>query len=52
MARMMSFMQNCVTNIRQIVPHFAARFSGLIADLEAPADDSGKHWGLVQDAVY
>ena len=31
----------------QIVPPFAARFSGIFAEVEAPGDESGK-----QDAVY
>jgi len=32
-----------MTNFRQIVPIFAARFSGAFADAEAPCDESGKH---------
>jgi len=30
-------------NYRQIFPIFDARFSGVIADVEAPGDESGKH---------
>jgi len=36
-------MQNYMTNFRQILPSFAARFSGVFGDVEAPGDDSGKH---------
>jgi len=44
MARKRSFLQNYMTNVfRQIVPIFAARFSGVFADVEAPGDESGKH---------
>jgi len=32
-----------MTNFRQIVPHFAARFSGVFAEVEAPGDESGNH---------
>jgi len=32
-----------MTNIRQIVPLFAARFSGVFSDVEAPGGESGKH---------
>jgi len=32
-----------MTNIRRKVPIFAARFSGVFADVEAPGDESGKH---------
>jgi len=31
------------TNLQQIVPLFAASFSGDFADAEAPSDDSCKH---------
>jgi len=41
-----------VTNFRQIVPLFAARFSGVFADVEAPGDESGKHYEIAQVAVY
>jgi len=40
-----------MTNFRQIVPIFAARFSDVFADVEAPGDESGKHQNLAQDAV-
>jgi len=40
MARKRSFLQNYMTNLRQIVPVFAARFSVDFADAEAPGDDS------------
>jgi len=30
-----------MTNIRQIVTSFAARFSGVFAEVEAPGDESG-----------
>jgi len=36
-------MHNYMTNIRQRVPIFATRFSGVFADVEATGDDSGKH---------
>jgi len=36
-----------MTTFPQIVPHFAARFSGVIAEVEAPGDESGN-----QDVVY
>jgi len=42
MARKRSFLQKKMTNLRQIVPLFAARFSGDFADAEAPGDDSCK----------
>jgi len=29
--------------IQQIVPLFAARFSGVFAEVEAPGDESGNH---------
>jgi len=32
-----------MTNFRQILPPFAARFSGVFAEVEAPADESGNH---------
>jgi len=32
-----------MTNFRQIVPTFAARFSGVFADVEAPGDEIGNH---------
>jgi len=32
-----------MTNIRQIVPLFAATYSGVCADVEAPGEESGKH---------
>jgi len=32
-----------MTNLRQIVPIFASRFTGVFADLEAPGAESGKH---------
>jgi len=28
---------------RQIVPHFSARISGVLADVEAPGNESGNH---------
>jgi len=34
---------NCMTNVRQIVPLFADRFSVVFADVEASDDESGKH---------
>jgi len=43
MARKRSFLQNYMTNFLQIVPHFAARFSGVFADVEAPGDGSGNN---------
>jgi len=48
MARKRSFLQNYMTNLRQIVPLFAARFSGDFADAEAPGDDSCKHYELAR----
>ena len=41
-----------MTNFRQIVPIFAARFPGVFADVEAPGDESGKHEEIAQDTVY
>jgi len=41
-----------MTNFRQIVPIYAARFSGVFANVEAPGDESGKHKELAQDALY
>jgi len=41
-----------MTNFRQIVPIFAARFSGVFADVEAPGDERGKHLEFARDAVY
>jgi len=38
-----TFLQNYMTNIRQIFPHFAASFAGAFADVEAPCDESGNH---------
>ena len=35
--------RNYTTNVRQIVPLFAARFAGVFADVVAPGDDSRKH---------
>jgi len=32
-----------MTNFRQTLPVFAARYYGVFADVEAPGDDSGKH---------
>ena len=32
-----------MTNFRQIVPVFAAKFYGVFEDVEAPSDESGKH---------
>jgi len=52
MARKRSFLQNYMTNLRQIVPLFAARFSGDSGDAEATGDDSCKHYDLAHDAVY
>ena len=43
MARKLSFLQNYMTNVREIVPLFVAKFSGVFADVEAPGDESGKH---------
>jgi len=43
MARKRSFLKNYTTNVRQIVPLFAARFAGALADVEAPGDGSWKH---------
>jgi len=36
-------MQNYVTNLRQKIPNFTARFSVIFADVEAPGNGSGKH---------
>jgi len=36
-----------MTTFPQIVPPFAARFSGVLAEIEAPGDESGN-----QDVVY
>jgi len=52
MARKRSLLQHYMTNFRQIVPIFTARFSGVFADVEAPGDESEKHKELAQDAVY
>jgi len=41
-----------MTNFLQIVPIYAARFSGVFADVEAPGDDGGKHKELALNAVY
>jgi len=49
--RKRSFLQNYMTNFRQILP-FAARFSGVFAEVEAPVDESGNHWELSQDPMY
>jgi len=43
MARKWSFLENYTRNVRQIVPLFAARFAGVIADVVAPGDESSKH---------
>jgi len=43
MARMRSFLQNYMTKVLQIVPIFAARFSGFVAGVEASCDESDKH---------
>jgi len=43
MARKWSFLQNYKTTFRQIVPPFAARFSKVFADIEAPGDESENH---------
>jgi len=51
MARKRSFLQNCMTNLRQIFPLFAAMFSGDSADGEAPGDGSCKYEVLSHDAV-
>jgi len=32
-----------MSNNRQIVPPFAASFSGVFAEVEAPSDESGDH---------
>jgi len=42
MARKQSFLQNYMTNLRQIIPLFSPRISGDFADAEAPGDDSCK----------
>jgi len=36
-------MLNYMTNFRQIVPPFAARFSGVFADVEAPGVERRNH---------
>jgi len=41
-----------MTNIRQIVPLLAARFSGVLAEVEAPGDESGHHKELAQEPEY
>jgi len=41
-----------MTNLRQIVPLFAARFPGDFVDADAPGDDRFKHEKLAQDAEY
>jgi len=46
MARKQSFLQNYMTNLRQIVPLFAARFPGDFADADAPGDNRYKHLEL------
>jgi len=43
MARKGSILQNYKKSFRQIVPLFAARFSGVFADVEAPGDESRNH---------
>jgi len=43
MARKPSFLQDYMTNYRQIVLLFAARFSGVFAEVEAPGDESGNY---------
>jgi len=43
MVRKRSLLQHYTTNFRQIVPIFAARFSGVFAEREAPGDESEKH---------
>jgi len=43
MARKRSFLQNYMTNFRQIVAIFAVTFSGVFAEVEAPGDESGNH---------
>ena len=52
MARKPSFLQNYMINFRQIVPLFAARFSGVFTEVEAPGDESGNHLELVQEPEY
>jgi len=39
MVRKRSFLHKYMTNFLQIVPIFAARFSGVFADVEAPGDE-------------
>jgi len=43
MARKRSLLENYTTNVRQVVPLFAARVSGVFADVEAHDNESGKH---------
>jgi len=43
MSRKQSFLQYYMKNFLQIVPIYAARFPGILADVEAPGDESGKH---------
>jgi len=43
MARKRSFLENYVTNVPQIVLSYAARLSGVLADVESPGDESGNH---------
>jgi len=38
-----SFLQNYKTDLRQIVPPLAARFSGVFAEVEPPGDESENH---------
>ena len=47
MASKSLFLQNYMTTFPQIVPPFAARFSGVLPEVEAPGDKSGN-----QDEVY
>jgi len=42
MAWNLSFMKNYMTNFRQIVLTFTARFFGVFADVEATGDNNGK----------
>jgi len=43
MARKRSFLQNYMTKFRQIVSLFAARFTGVFAEVEAPGGESRNH---------
>ena len=43
MARKPSFLQNYMTNFRQIVSLFAARLSGALAEVVEPGDETGNH---------